>query len=174
MEIEENQKLTVLLSLLNERYNASHKMRERSLKFTIWVLGFALALIWLLIKGDPLHVTERAILTVVVVLGIAISFWFLCSIKIGFDKNRGVTIKIEEVLGCYKMDYYDKEETLYPKEYKQKKKGIWSHFKSIYILMFPIAILLIVLIWIRPYPDDKKTMKIENNNPQVEKRVEKR
>lgn len=169
MELDENQKLTVLLSLLNERYITSHKMRERSLKFTIWVLGFVVGLIWLLIIGDPLALSEKIILTLVVILGISISFWFLYSIMMGFDNNRGVLIKIEEVLGCYKEGYYNKEGTLFPKAYKQKKMGKWSHFKSIYFLMFPIALLLIVLIWIQPYSVEKKTEKKECNNPHLEK-----
>jgi len=51
MIINENQKITVLLSLLNERYNASHQMRERSLKFAMWVIGFVIiAIPWLLLN----------------------------------------------------------------------------------------------------------------------------
>ncbi len=35
MELSENQKHQTLLAVLQERYNASHKMRERSIQFTL-------------------------------------------------------------------------------------------------------------------------------------------
>lgn len=54
MHLNENQKLQVLLADLQERYNASHKIRERSIKFTLWISGMAIGLGWLLISQKGL------------------------------------------------------------------------------------------------------------------------
>jgi hypothetical protein len=44
MGISEEKKIDVLLSQLQERYDALHKMRDRSMQFVLWILGFGLGL----------------------------------------------------------------------------------------------------------------------------------
>jgi ABC-type branched-subunit amino acid transport system permease subunit len=156
MHISENQKLDILINLLNERYNASHKIRERSLRFTIWVLGLAVALIWILINESLLTLSQKVILTILVITLEGVTFWFIYSLKSGFKKNREVMIKLEEALGCYQEGLYLESKAVYPNEYKNKKeKTRFSHFKSIYILLIPIAILIIFLIWLTPSEEGK-------------------
>ena len=53
MKINEDSKIDILRDLLKERYEASHKMRDRSLKFAIWVLGFGIALICSFCRVGP-------------------------------------------------------------------------------------------------------------------------
>jgi hypothetical protein len=50
MEIPENQKIKVLMAQLEERYTASHKMRDRSMQFGLWILGLGLGMVWVLIS----------------------------------------------------------------------------------------------------------------------------
>jgi hypothetical protein len=50
MEIPEDQKIKVLMAQLEERYTASHKMRDRSMQFGLWILGLGLGMAWVLIS----------------------------------------------------------------------------------------------------------------------------
>lgn len=50
IQLNNDQKLQVLITELQERYNASHKIRERSTQFTLWISGMAIGLGWLLIS----------------------------------------------------------------------------------------------------------------------------
>ena len=151
MQIDEKDKVNILLNLLKERYNASHKMRESSLKFTIWILGFAIAIIWILLSGISLTACQKGILTAFVIIMGVITFWFLHTIERGFNNNRKVMIDLEEALKCYEKGAYIDSRSLFPKEYKEiKKKSSITHFMSIYILIFPIILIIILLLWFGP------------------------
>ncbi len=156
MEINENQKITVLLSLLNERYNASHQMRERSLKFAMWVLGFVIiAIPWLLLNRELLTSYIKWSFSIIILILGFFSYWFLIAINRGFNRNRRLLIKIEKALGCYEKNAYIESEQLFPKEYNQqcngKRKINWTyHFITIYAWIFIAIVLVIFFIWFNP------------------------
>ena len=151
MEINQKDKITILLHLLNERYNASHKIRETSLRLTIWILGLAVAFVWILVNGTTLTAMQKLVLTIIVIILGGSIIWFLHSLETGSIKNRKVMIDLEEALGCYEKDLYIESRTLFPNDYKTNSKRAWSsHFKSIYILIIPITILIIILVWLTP------------------------
>ena len=114
MQIDEKEKADILVSLLNERYNASHKIRERSFRITIWVLGLAVAFVWILINGTSLTLYQKLIMTILVIILGVTTFWFVYALERGFDKNRKVMIDLEEAIGCYKEGIYLDSRTLYP------------------------------------------------------------
>lgn len=176
MEIKESEKIDILLHLLNERYNASHKIRERSLRVAIWALGFSVAFVWILLEAG-LSLPQKLILTLlVIILGGAI-FWFLYSLEKGFEKNREVMIDIEEALGCYAQSLYLTTKPLYPGDYKKTETKSWySHFRSVYLLLIPIALLIIFLIWFAPsakHHDSTSEQAKQQSQTQTEK-VERR
>jgi ABC-type branched-subunit amino acid transport system permease subunit len=143
-------KVTILLHLLNERYNAAHKIREKSFRLAIWILGVAVAFVWILVSGTPLILSQKWILTSLVIILGACTIWFLRSLEMGSHRNRKVMIDLESALGCYEKGLYVDSKALFPNEYK-KNGELWaSHFKSIYILIIPIAVLIIILIWFTP------------------------
>ena len=148
MEINENKKIEILLSLLNERYNASHKMRGRSLTFTTWILGFGIAMAWILIKEVNLTLSQKIIFTVFIIILGGFTINFLYSIEVGFNKNRKVMIDIEKILGCYEINKYSENSSLYPKEYKDINKKLTWHFVSLYLWVFLITTILVILVWI--------------------------
>ena len=63
MKISEEKKLDVLLAQLQERYDALHKMRDRSMQFVLWILGLGLGMAWLLIN-EPSHLRCLELLVV--------------------------------------------------------------------------------------------------------------
>lgn len=148
LHLNESEKLNIVLSLLHEKNDASHKMRERSLNFAIWILGFGIAVIWFLIKDAALNFWQKVVLTTLVISVGFISQFFLKSIENGFINNRKIMIDIEEVLGLHKKDLYIVGKSLYPEEYKKSSVARNSHFFSIYRLLLSIGIVIIILIWI--------------------------
>jgi len=164
MEFDDKNKIDILLSLLNERYNVSHKIRERSLRFTLWILGFAIAFVWILINGTFFTISQKIILTFLVVVFGIISFWFVRSLEKGFNKNREVMIDIEKALGCYDEGFYVGSKALYPDTYREKKKkSRFSHFRSIYLLIIPVVLLIICLVWVAPVKHEEKTKERQEN-----------
>jgi len=167
MEIREGDKVNILLNLLNERYNASHKMRERSLNFAIWILGFVIVSVaWLLLNGTCLTTPQRSVLTAIIIFIGIITFWFLRAIKKGFDKNMEVMINIEQALGCYEEGLYTDSKALFPTEYKDiKKQPLSSHFISIYVWIIVAALVAVFMIWFNPNQQgqQRKNKSLKNN-----------
>jgi hypothetical protein len=147
--LDEKDKLNILLNLLNERYRASHSMRERAIKFALWILGFvAVAVPWLLLYAR-LCVGQKVTLTILAVLLTALAILFLHGIHAGFKNNRNLLIKIEAALGCYEKGFFVTADQLYPEEYRVTKPfSLKSHFQSIYILLILAAIITIISIWL--------------------------
>ncbi|PJA62457.1 MAG: hypothetical protein CO162_00940 [bacterium (Candidatus Ratteibacteria) CG_4_9_14_3_um_filter_41_21] len=185
MQINDKDKITILLNLLGEHYNASHKMRERSLNFAIWILGFGVAIIWLLLSGASLTISQNIFLTLFVTIVSLLTIYFLHAIEKGFHTNRNIMIDIQRVLGCYEQGIYVDSKSLFPKEYEEKykeKKGdkeknkmtvqnlkkflrtLDFHFVSIYIWIILITLMIILLIWINPNQQNQKNKKITLNS----------
>jgi len=59
-EFTDNQKVQILLSQMNERNQAWHKMRERSMQFTLWILGLAVAASWRLLQSPSSVIWQKA------------------------------------------------------------------------------------------------------------------
>lgn len=147
MEISEEKKLEILLAQLQERYEALHKMRDRSMQFVLWILGFGLGMAWLLINEAALTCIQQwAITLLLVLLGIA-TFLFVCGIERGFEASRKIIIKLETVLKLYEQDFYTKKEFILPPEYADEKKRWTDHFKTLYVIIISVFITLIVLTW---------------------------
>jgi len=53
MELNDNMKLQVLIMGLQERYNASHQMRARSMQFALRISGMSVGWSYLLIFEAP-------------------------------------------------------------------------------------------------------------------------
>jgi len=87
MKLDEDQKFQALLAELQERYRAAHKIRERSVQFTLWICGMAIGLGWLLISQENLMIPQRIALTL---LTLALFTGTLCFIW-GLRNQTGFT-----------------------------------------------------------------------------------
>jgi len=150
MKISEEKRIDVLLAQLRERYDALHKMRDRSMQFVLWILGLGLGMAWLLINEAGLSSVQRLFLTILlIVIGFAVWF-FVHSIARGFKANRQIMIKIEKVLKLYEKDYYGMTESILPTEFSRQRIGWTGHFSTLYMLIIVVFITLIVLTWTNP------------------------
>lgn len=148
MNINDDKKVDILLSLLNERYYASHRMRERSLNFAIWILGFGIAVAWMLLCGINLSISQKVVLTIFIVIIGYLTRKFLLYIETGFNVNKEVMVTLEEALECYEQNKYMEGKSLYPEKYKKSDCTKTSHFKSLYEWIWVIIALLTSLIWL--------------------------
>lgn len=158
MKIEDDQKINVLLALLNERYNASHKMRERSFKFALWIFGLLIGGgSWILLNGSTLTIVQKAELTVILSLTSIFTFWFIQAIKKGFDTNWTVTVKIEESIQLYDKGVFLDSESLFPESYKNAgRTSMSSHFITLYVWLASTLIVLLLMIWFSSFVNDVK------------------
>jgi len=148
-QLDQKDKTSILLTLLNERYHASHLMRERSLKFAMWILGFvAVAVPWLLFQRGLCSGQKVAFTVLTTMLGAA-TFLFVRAIHVGFNKNWEVIIKLEEALGCYEKNLFVNSIQLFPEEYRNIRKIFSrSHFSLIYIWIILASIVTVISIWV--------------------------
>jgi ABC-type Fe3+ transport system permease subunit len=91
---------------LQERYNASHKIRERSTQFTLWISGMAIGLGWLLISRKTLVLPQKIALSLLIAALFAGTLYFIKGLRRGFQKNRGAMIKCEHALKMHDPDVY--------------------------------------------------------------------
>ncbi len=167
VQLKDDHKIQVLLIELQERYAAAHKMRERSIRFTIWLSGMAIGLAWLLISQKTLVLSQRLALTLLIAaLWIGAGF-FILGLRKGFQSNRRAMIKSERALGMYEIGIYLKEEFLLPKAYKKINSKWNDHFSTLCIWLCVVALSLLVLAWTCPEKNktgvsfDKKIEKIK-------------
>lgn len=163
MGIPEEEKIKIMQTLLSEKYSAEHKMRERSARFTIWILGLGMALLWILLWKDSLDFYQKLIICAFIVSYSALSLWFLEEICKGFKANREIIIKLEDFLGLYQEGEYLEKDTILPAEYRKiYKRASPSHFKSLYALILVLAIFIIAKVLAAPstpITSDKTTLK---------------
>ena len=145
IHLNEDQKLQVLLAELQERYNASHKIRERSTQFTLWISGMAIGLGWVLISHNALLFSQRVALTILITALFGGTLYFMMGLKRGLRKNREAMIGIERALGMHDLDMYLKDAPLLPTEYAQAKGKWGDHFITLYAWIVLVAMFLLIL-----------------------------
>ncbi len=147
MHLNEDQKLLVLLAELQERYNASHKIRERSTQFTLWISGMAIGLGWLLISQTTYSLSQRIALTLLIASLFIGTVYFIMGLRRGFKKNREAMIRCEGALGMHDTGVYLEGKPLLPMEYSQINHKWSDHFCTLCVWLIIIAMSLFILTW---------------------------
>ncbi|MCX5726884.1 MAG: hypothetical protein NT030_06925 [Candidatus Saganbacteria bacterium] len=121
MKIDDNKKVDVLLSALEERYNSIHKIRERVQSIGIWALGLLLgAGGWLMQSNIILTAWQKAIAILVIIGAFAfLRFDYLNDLRRGFNGQQQVAVRLERALCLYTQGIYDdSDEPIYPKSWE--------------------------------------------------------
>ncbi len=167
MEISEEKKPEVLLSQLRGRYEALHKMRDRSMRFALWILGFGLGLAWLLINETVLTVGQRITITIILIAILSVTMLFVKAIGHGFNRNRAIVTRIETALKLFEKGTYGIHESILPEKFQQQKTGMAGHFKTLYVLICTVFLLLIILTWINPCKPELKSFIAPSEQKQI-------
>ncbi len=159
MTINNNEKIDILKTSLEERYLSIHKIRDRVESVSLWTLGaFVSAGGWLIQSDITLSSTERilSVLGAVMVL-VVIRFFYLSDLEIGFKRQLQVASEIEESLGLYTPGIFnDKESPIYPKEWRMSgtPTGGGNYFKSTNSLLYAGTIFLVAVILLKCSPQN--------------------
>lgn len=164
IHLNNDQKLQVLITELQERYNASHKIRERSMQFTLWISGMAIGLGWLLIGQKTLVLTQKIALSLLIAALFAVTFYFIMGLRKGFQKNRGTMIKCEHALRMHDSDVYLTDTPLLPDEYNSTNRKWNDHFCTLCVWLLVVTISLLILTWTNPDQE-----KVHSINTKIEK-----
>jgi hypothetical protein len=81
VEFSDEKKIDILINLLKERYESAHKLRERSFKFTLWLLGLGIVFVGLIINKPPFLMIQKILLTAFVSIIVLLGFFFLSSME---------------------------------------------------------------------------------------------
>lgn len=151
MKLDEDQKFQALLAELQERYHASHKMRERSVQFTLWISGMGIGLGWLLISQTNLVMPQRIALTLLILALFACTLYFIFGLRRGFDKNRNTLIRCEKALGLFETGLFLEDASILPSEYQGIKIRWSDHFSTLCLWLGIVAVALLILTWSPTY-----------------------
>ncbi len=84
MDLPVEDKLRIIQDFLNQRYDAEHKMRQRSADFTKWILGLGVGLIWILLSSVELTSTQKYITSIFIIFFTAGAIYYISEICKGF------------------------------------------------------------------------------------------
>ena len=150
MQLSEEKKIDILMMQLGERYTALHQMRDRSMTFTLWLLGLGLGMAWLLMCEVTLDAVQILFTILLLCVLAASSILFLRGIQRGFSKNREIVIGLETALSLYDNDAYGLAAPVLPKEFSSSKCRWSGHFETLYALLATMFLILIVLTLANP------------------------
>lgn len=139
--LDTNEKVTILLAALQERYQALRTIRERVQGVGLWALGLLMAASgWVLQAREPLDDTKRwAALGGLTAAVLILRFVYLADLKRGFDAQQRTAARLERALGFYQAGLFDDESTsIYPARWLEagKSKGAGKFFISTYRLIY--------------------------------------
>lgn len=121
LELPPEKKIDIALAQLSERYTALHNMRDRSMQFTIWILGLGLALGWLLLSEIALTKTQTGILVLFLILIFLASRHFLRGIRTGFENNMKIALSLERALLLLEPGAYIESKAILEEKFADKK-----------------------------------------------------
>ncbi len=151
MQIDDSNKVNILLSALQERYNAIHIIRARVESICTWTLGILVTATGLFIgKSAELSCDEKVFLTVALIaILLALRFLFLRDLEKGFRSQFRTAARIENILHLFEDDAYS-QASVYPKGWKDSgEKGCEGrYFRSNYVLLYLGFSIMIASIWL--------------------------
>lgn len=149
MEIDDQDKVKILLALLGRRYEGIERIRERVYNLSIWTLGIFLGAAGLIVQGDvQLDWPAKVFLATGAAFALMVILFYIKDLERGFRTQFQVAVQIEELLGLTQEGFFGPGEALYPSEWKKAgtKKGKGHFFRNTYLLLCLGALLLLVAI----------------------------
>jgi hypothetical protein len=149
MEINEQDKVNILLTLLERRYDGIEKIRERVYSISTWTLGIFLGASGLIVQGEiQLTWSAKIFLAIAEMFALIAILFYIKNLEQGFRNQFQVAVQIEKLLGISKRGFFGPEEEIYPAEWEKAgtKQGKGSFFQTTYLLLYLGAALLLFAI----------------------------
>ena len=153
MNMNDQQKLDILIQALQERNASVHTIRERVQTVSLWILGLLLASSGYIFQSNICFdkIQKIALAIFVLIVWLVIRKYYFADLEKGFNSQRKILAKIENALGFYEEAFFNEEkESVYPKEWKKsgQKGSEGKFFENTYNLLavgFGILIFTILL-----------------------------
>ncbi len=139
--IDKNKKIDILISALQERYNAQHIIRKRVEDIGLWTLGIlSVAAGWVL-THEGFFSCENSFVFIgfIVLCYIVLKYLYLNDLNKGFRSQQKTAVKIERLLGFYDPNFFKEEtDSLYPEEWLSAgtDEGEGKFFQTTYYLLY--------------------------------------
>ncbi len=145
------QKTTVLLSALEERYTVMRTIRDRVQSVGVWALGLLLTAGGWFIQSDIVLTSGQKLLYLIgVVVAIAVlRFKYLDDLCTGFQAQQRVAVRLEKTLGLFTPGIFDGEaDSVYPPKWESAGNinGGGKFFNTSYLLLYVGAAFLLLAI----------------------------
>jgi hypothetical protein len=151
-DLNNEQKLEVLLHALEERYKSIHIIRERVQSVCLWILGlFITAGGWLLQSSNTLSTSEKIFFSTAIVISIIIlRVFYLGDLQKGFKVQQRIQAKIEDTLGLCKPGIFTTD-SIYPIDWGNAgtSNGKGNFFFHNYLLIYFGTLVLLICIWFK-------------------------
>ncbi len=150
--IDKEQKVSILLAALDERYKSMHMIRERVQSTGVWALGLLVAAGGALLQSGVVLPSEQVLLYVIgtlIAFGI-LRFRYLEDLQKGFKSQQRVTVRLEQSLGLFTPGVFDDDsKSVYPEDWKRagNGEGGGKFFETTYLLLYVgVAFLLASIV----------------------------
>lgn len=156
------EKIQLLTSALEERYEALHIIRSRVENMGIWSLGILLATGGWFFQTDISFTPFEKLLLIVVILVafLILRFRYLADLNKGFKSQQRVTVRLEKSLGLYEKGVFDDEaDSIYPEGWQNagKEDGEGRFFQTTYLLLYTgVAFLILAILFQCGYEEPKR------------------
>jgi hypothetical protein len=153
----DEQKVSILTSALDERYASMRAIRDRTQSVCVWALGIMLAAGGWLMQSDVTIIPFQKLVYIVgiVVAFAALRFNFLADLYKGFQSQQRAGVRIEKALGMFIPKVFDDEESsIYPESWKSAgaADGEGKFFASTYLLLYIGTAFLLLAVLVHAVP----------------------
>ena len=140
-KLNDEQKVNVLMSALEERYQSLRTIRERIQNICLWMLGILFGVSGWLIQSDIRLFTEEKTLFIIglAILFAVLRFGYLSDLERGFKGQQRVVVRLERNLGLFNEGVFDdSNESVYPKSWEKagSENGNGNFFNTTYRLLY--------------------------------------
>lgn len=173
MNISEKEKVDILLSAVEERYNAMHKIRERVQSIGLWSLGILFSAGgWIIENKVSFNLAQTAIIVIGILIASGIlRFIYLEDLHRGFRGQQRVAARIEKSLGLFKPKIFDEsEDPIYPPSWEKSgtHESDGKFFYTTYILLYMGVIFLVIAILLNGHILNHSPSKYNHYNSSAE------
>lgn len=150
-EITSDQKIEILKSILEEKYETLRTIRTRVQEICLWSLGIIVgASAWLIQSDLYLDIGEKILFIFIgIAIFIILRFVYFKDLEKGFKSQQKALVKIETALKLYEPGVYLDGQSVYDDSWINAgtEKGEGNFFKvNYYLLLLGLVIFVLVLL----------------------------
>ena len=148
MRLDSN-KISILISALEERYNSIHVIRDRIQTVSLWIMGLLIWWAWWIFQSELVLECEEKIFLILflIVTFFMLKFFYFDDLEKWFQSQREIAGKLEKSLGFYNDGFFiEWDNSLYPKTWLKPKEGNFLRNNE-YLILFGFLTFILTIIF---------------------------